>query len=78
LTGKVIGFHVDTCAPGRNVIVHLFNWKWTDIATECETFLGPNLFCGVQVSFQSSCSVLFSVCIAYYFTTGRTTAGHST
>ena len=47
--GKVIGFHVDTCAPGRSVIVHLFNWKWTDIATECETFLGPNLFCGVQV-----------------------------
>ena len=49
LTGKVIGFHVDTCAPGRTVIVHLFNWKWTDIARECETFLGPNQFCGVQV-----------------------------
>ncbi|XP_059622266.1 alpha-amylase A-like [Phlebotomus argentipes] len=34
----------------RNVIVHLFEWKWNDIATECENFLGPNGFAGVQVS----------------------------
>ncbi|XP_055703590.1 alpha-amylase A-like [Phlebotomus papatasi] len=37
-------------APGRNVIVHLFEWKWVDIAEECERFLGPNGFAGVQVS----------------------------
>lgn len=36
-------------APGRNVIVHLFEWKWTDIADECERFLGPKGFGGVQV-----------------------------
>jgi alpha-amylase len=38
------------CEDGRTVIVHLFNWRWDDIATECEQFLGPNKFCGVQVS----------------------------
>lgn len=31
-------------------MVHLFEWKWKDIANECETFLGPNGFGGVQVS----------------------------
>lgn len=33
----------------RRVIVQLFEWKFTDIATECETFLGKNHFAGVQV-----------------------------
>ncbi|KAJ8321804.1 hypothetical protein KUTeg_000275 [Tegillarca granosa] len=28
----------------------MFEWKWSDIATECERFLGPNGFCGVQIS----------------------------
>ncbi|XP_041479080.1 alpha-amylase B-like [Lytechinus variegatus] len=37
-------------ADGRTVIVHLFEWKWTDIAEECERFLGPHKFAGVQVS----------------------------
>ncbi|CAK9827439.1 Alpha-amylase-related protein [Anthophora retusa] len=36
--------------PGHDVIVHLFEWKWNDIANECERFLGPNGFGGVQVS----------------------------
>ncbi len=34
----------------RTVMVHLFEWKWTDIAQECETFLGPKGFAAVQVS----------------------------
>lgn len=37
-------------APGRTAIVHLFEWKWNDIANECERFLGPRGFGGVQVS----------------------------
>ncbi|XP_030846564.1 alpha-amylase B-like [Strongylocentrotus purpuratus] len=37
-------------ADGRTVIVHLFEWKWTDIAEECERFIGPHKFAGVQVS----------------------------
>merc|ERR1719209_648596 len=35
---------------GRQTIVHLFEWKWTEIAAECERFLGPVGFCAVQVS----------------------------
>lgn len=30
--------------------VHLFEWDWQDIATECETFLGPKGYAAVQVS----------------------------
>lgn len=36
--------------PDRNTIVHLFEWKWDDIAAECENFLGPKGFAGVQVT----------------------------
>lgn len=37
--------------PGdRDVLVHLFEWKWTDVARECTSFLGPKGFGGVQVS----------------------------
>ncbi|EDV35653.1 alpha-Amylase [Drosophila ananassae] len=35
---------------GRSGIVHLFEWKWNDIATECENFLAPKGYAGVQVS----------------------------
>lgn len=44
------GHHNPQFQPGRSGIVHLFEWKWTDIARECETFLGPNGYAGVQVS----------------------------
>ena len=38
-------------APGpRTVFVHLFEWKWTDVAQECEQFLGPKGYAAVQVS----------------------------
>lgn len=33
-----------------DVSVHLFEWKWTDIAAECENVLGPSGFHAVQVS----------------------------
>lgn len=32
------------------VFVHLFEWSWEDIATECEDFLGPKGYTAVQVS----------------------------
>lgn len=40
------------CADSRygEVLVHLFEWKWDDIAKECENVLGPKGFCGVQVN----------------------------
>jgi len=35
--------------PCRNAIVHLFEWKFSDIADECERFLAPKGYAGVQV-----------------------------
>ena len=43
------GQHDPNCADNRVAMVHLFEWKWTDIAAECERFLGPRGYCGVQV-----------------------------
>ena len=31
---------------GKQVMVHLFEWKWTDIAAECERYLAEAGFCG--------------------------------
>lgn len=31
-------------------MIHLMDWRWVDIANECETFLAPNGYAGVQVS----------------------------
>lgn len=36
--------------PNRSTIVHLFEWKWKDVAEECERFLAPKGFGGVQIS----------------------------
>ncbi|XP_025899671.1 pancreatic alpha-amylase-like isoform X1 [Nothoprocta perdicaria] len=36
--------------PGRTSIVHLFEWRWADVALECERFLAPHGFGGVQIS----------------------------
>lgn len=33
-----------------DVFVQLFEWRWVDIAQECEDFLGPNGYAAVQVS----------------------------
>lgn len=37
-------------AAAGDVMVHLFEWPWPDIATECETVLGPSGVAAVQVS----------------------------
>ncbi|XP_059475319.1 alpha-amylase A-like [Neocloeon triangulifer] len=36
--------------PNRSTIVHLFEWRWEDVARECEEYLAPNHFAGVQLS----------------------------
>lgn len=46
----VFGAYTDPHCQGKQVIVHLFEWKWSDIANECERYLGKKGFCGVQVS----------------------------
>ena len=37
---------------GRNSFIHLFEWKWTDIAAECERFLAPKGYGAVQGKFK--------------------------
>lgn len=37
-------------AAAGDVFVHLFEWRWADVATECEQVLGPAGFTAVQVS----------------------------
>jgi alpha-amylase len=34
----------------RTAFVHLFEWRWDDVARECELFLGPSGYAAVQVS----------------------------
>jgi alpha-amylase len=46
--------------PAGGVFVHLFEWKWTDIAAECENYLGPAGFAAVQVSPPSEHAVVAS------------------
>lgn len=36
--------------PGRFLMVHLFEWKWEDIAKECEQYLHEYGYGAVQVS----------------------------
>ena len=38
----------------RSAIVHLFEWKFDDIANECEQFLAPSRYAAVQVRNESS------------------------
>ena len=40
----------DSSFVPEGVIVHLFEWRWEDVARECEQFLGPNGYAAVQVS----------------------------
>ncbi|XP_022123852.1 alpha-amylase 1 isoform X1 [Pieris rapae] len=47
-------------ASGRTTMVHLFEWKWDDIAAECERFLGPRGFGGVQISPPNENLVIWS------------------
>ncbi|XP_026327369.1 alpha-amylase 1-like [Hyposmocoma kahamanoa] len=45
-----VAYHTPNYVAGRSTMVHLFEWKWDDIADECERFLGPHGFGGVQTS----------------------------
>ncbi|XP_066288249.1 alpha-amylase-like [Branchiostoma lanceolatum] len=42
--------HDPNTVDNKQAIVQLFEWRWADIAAECERFLGPHGFGGVQVS----------------------------
>uniref|UniRef100_A0A671YAA3 Alpha-amylase n=1 Tax=Sparus aurata TaxID=8175 RepID=A0A671YAA3_SPAAU len=50
LFGLSLAQHNPHTKHGRTAIVHLFEWRWADIAAECERFLAPNGYGGVQIS----------------------------
>nr|AAN77138.1 alfa-amylase [Anthonomus grandis] len=54
----VLGQHDPHWVDGRSTIVHLFEWKWADIASECENFLSKKGFAGVQISPPSENAVV--------------------
>jgi len=63
--GQEIGY-VNPACDGKQVIVHLFEWTWRDIAQECERYLAINGFCGVQVrQFNSSDMIIDSTILKY-------------
>jgi len=37
-------------ANAQTAFVHLYEWQWNDIASECENHLGPKGYAAVQVS----------------------------
>lgn len=44
--GKASTQHAPNNVAGRQVMVHLFEWKWNDIADECERFLSQKGYAG--------------------------------
>ncbi|KAL0170607.1 hypothetical protein M9458_035203, partial [Cirrhinus mrigala] len=48
LFGLSFAQHNPNLKNGRTSIVHLFEWRWADIAEECERYLAPNGYGGVQ------------------------------
>ncbi|EAT40611.1 AAEL007673-PA [Aedes aegypti] len=49
-SSNVQGQHDPHFWNGHSGIVHLFEWKFSDIALECERFLGPRGYGGIQLS----------------------------
>ena len=48
---------------GRTSIVNLFEWRWADIAAECERYLAPNGYGGVQVRLKIEKQILLILCL---------------
>ncbi|GAB6025608.1 Alphaamylase [Chamberlinius hualienensis] len=44
----VMPLYESNYAAGRDVMVHLMEWRWEDIANECENYLAPMKFAGVS------------------------------
>lgn len=51
--------HNPNTKHNRTSIVHLFEWRWADIAEECERYLAPNGYGGVQVWLHFLLSLLY-------------------
>ncbi|XP_022248559.1 alpha-amylase 1-like isoform X2 [Limulus polyphemus] len=53
-------YHDIKATDGRTVIVHLFEWTWSAVADECERFLGPAGYAGVQISPPNEHAIVMS------------------
>lgn len=49
VTHNVVSFFLVQKGEPKGPIVQLFEWRFDDIAEECEKFLGPNGYSSVQV-----------------------------
>ena len=43
------GYRDPPCMGDRTVLLELYGWHYTDIATECEEHFGPAGYCAVQI-----------------------------
>ena len=50
------------CVHGRDVFVHLFEWRWPDVAQECEQHLASLGYCAVQVRCCHRAVMVLSPC----------------
>jgi len=50
LGGRTLSSSLGASTGRSQVFVHLFEWSWSDVAQECEDWLGPKGFAAVQVS----------------------------
>ena len=50
MLGAAISMALSSQAANAGVMVHLFQWKFNDIANECEKVLGPKGYEGVQIT----------------------------
>jgi alpha-amylase len=51
-------------ADAGDVFVQLFEWRWADIARECEDFLGPKGYAAVQISPPSEHAVILNASVS--------------
>lgn len=58
LTFSAIDYKDPHFVENRTVIVQLMEWKFSDVAKECEQFLGPYHYGGVQLSPVAECAIL--------------------
>ena len=49
------------------MIVHLFEWQWNDIAAECEDYLGPAGYCGVQVMMMTMVVIVLVMMMVWWW-----------
>lgn len=66
ICASVNGQHDLNQLPARSVIAQMFEWRFKDIADECEQWLGPKGYGAVQVC-QNPYNIYFDIVFPYLF-----------